>query len=191
MIERFCPDEVHRSLSDIDLSKLWQQGIRGIILDVDNTIVRWDSSVLPTETLEWIADAKERGFRLCIASNGVSRRVKALAREMDIPAIAKAVKPRKKPFRSALELLRTGPEETMVIGDQVFTDVFGGNRLNLYTVLINPLGTKELRTTRLMRRLERSVIRRLHKKGYLSAHQLKSRQVTPKGKWQFLRGNDR
>ncbi len=181
MIERFCPDEVHKSLHDVELSRLWEQGIRGIILDIDNTLVGWGSEVMSVKTLHWLRKAKQCGFRLCIASNGVTKRVEAMADAIGIPAIAKAVKPRKKPFRSALVLLDTTAEQTAVIGDQIFTDVFGGNRLDLYTILINPLSHDELSSTKLVRKVERSVMRRLHRKGYLSEQQLTSRlQATAK-----------
>lgn len=180
LIERFCPDEIHVAIYDVELSRLWDQGIRGIILDVDNTIVGWGSQVMSPKTVDWINQAKQKGFRLCIASNGVTKRVEAMAELLRIPAIAKAVKPRKKPFRSALTLLETTPEQTAVIGDQIFTDVFGGNRLDMYTILINPVSSEELRSTKLMRRVERSVMRRLHRKGYLSDQQLASRfQLMP------------
>lgn len=175
LIERFCPDEMHKSLFDIDLDKLWRRGIRGIILDVDNTLVHWGEWSVSEQVRNWITQAKERGFRLCIASNGIPKRVEALAQGIDVPAITRAVKPRKKAFHNALALLGTTAEETAVIGDQVFTDVFGGNRVDMYTILINPSSQREMRHTQLIRKVERRVLRRLVKKGYLTKHQIKSR----------------
>lgn len=175
LIERFCPDEIHQTLFDIDLDELWQRGIRGIILDVDNTLVQWGGRAVSANIGAWIAHAKELGFRLCIASNGVPKRIEALAQGIGVPAITRAAKPRKKPFRSALAVLGTTAQETAVIGDQIFTDVFGGNRVDMYTILINPVSQRELRHTRLMRKIERRVVRGLLKKGYLSEQQAESR----------------
>ncbi|NMB13465.1 MAG: HAD hydrolase-like protein, partial [Firmicutes bacterium] len=97
---------------------------------------------------------------------------------LQIPAIAGAIKPRKKPFRQALALLGTAPGETIVIGDQLFTDILGGNRMDLYTILIDPVDMEELAATKVMRKLERRVIRRLSRKGYISESAAQRRLAT-------------
>ncbi len=171
MIGLLCPKETHDSVVDIDLDALWNEGIRGLILDLDNTLLGWESDEIPGPIREWVAKAKEAGFRLCIASNGRSSRVRALAGQLGIPSIPKAIKPRKRPFRKALDILGVPPEAAAVIGDQIFTDVLGGNRMDLYTILIKPMSERELKTTRMVRKVERRVLSRLQKKGLIKAGQ--------------------
>lgn len=175
MLELLCPDDCVDKVMDIDLKQLYRRGIRGLILDVDNTLLGWESDELPTQVSAWVQKAKQLGFRVCIASNGTKTRVRKIAEDLDVPAISKAVKPRKRPFRRALKILGTTPQSTAVIGDQIFTDVLGGNRMDLYTILINPVSKTELRTTKIVRRVERRVLTRLHRKGRLGDGKLEKR----------------
>lgn len=177
MIEMLCPDRCFRSVLEIDLAELQARGITGLIVDLDNTLVAWETESVSEAMLAWVRRAQQLGFRLCIASNGRRSRVTALAARLGVPAVEKAVKPRKRPFKRALALLGTPPEKTAVIGDQIFTDILGGNRMRLYTVLINPMSKVELTTTRVVRRVERRVLARLHRKGFLSDAALWTRQA--------------
>lgn len=175
MIDIFCPDECVESVLDIDLRRLKRRGIRALILDLDNTLLAWETEEIPANVSRWVSEAQELGFDICVASNGTKARVRKLAAELGVPAISKAVKPRKRPFRRALEILKASGDVTAVVGDQVFTDVLGGNRMDLYTILINPVSRSELRTTRMVRRVERRVLTRLQKKGRLLEQQLEKR----------------
>lgn len=175
MIGLLCPDQCVESVLDIDLERLSKQGITALILDLDNTLLAWETDEIPADVSEWIDRAQDLGFKVCIASNATKSRVRKIAGELGVPAIPKAVKPRKKPFRMAMEILGVTPERTAVIGDQVFTDVLGGNRLDLYTILINPVSAQELKTTRIVRRVENRVLGRLHKKGRIEGEELENR----------------
>lgn len=175
LLQILCPNEFARSVLEIDLDALRRRGIRGFIIDLDNTLLGWEHDEVSREMKAWVQRAQKQGFALCIASNGLDTRVRGIASHLGIPAIAKAVKPRKRPFRRALEILDLPPDRVAVVGDQIFTDVLGGNRMDLYTILINPVSRQELRTTKMVRRVERRVINRLHKKGYLSAQALRIR----------------
>lgn len=175
MLELLCPDECVDSVLDVDLQSLYQKGLRALILDVDNTLLGWEAEVIPAEVAEWVARAQRMGFKVCIASNGTRARVRKIAGALGVPAISKAIKPRKRPFRRALEILGVPPEATVVIGDQIFTDVLGGNRMALYTILINPVSATELRTTRMVRRVERRVLTRLKRQGRLCGGELDKR----------------
>jgi len=175
LLKKLCPRQIAASLWSLDLEDLKGKGITAIILDLDNTLLPWGSNDIPAETLRWVDKAKKLGFKLCITSNGLTGRVQQIAATLDVPAVCKAVKPRKKPFQKALELLETCPGETAVAGDQLFTDILGGNRLSLYTILTNPLSDRELSSTRLLRRVETYVMGRLLKKGCLTAGQFSTR----------------
>jgi len=154
------PDQQLDSIFEVDLDHLQSLGIKGIITDMDNTIVAWNDRNITPRLAEWFARLRSRGFKLFIISNNSRDSGGQLALELDIPAIFYAVKPRKRAFQQALENMELTPEEVAVIGDQIFTDVFGGNRLGLHTILVTPISEKEFIWTKLMRMLERLVLGR-------------------------------
>lgn len=167
VLRKFCPNQHVESLEDIDLDALISKGIKALAVDVDNTLVAWDKDELGPASKAWVKKAQSLGLQICIVSNGKSERVARLAGELGVPGFAKAIKPRKKGFLQALELLGTRPEETAAVGDQIFTDVLGGNRTGLYTIWMTPLSDKELVTTKLVRKVERRIVRMLEKDGLL------------------------
>ncbi len=173
------PDIIVNSVQDIDLDGLYSDGIRGLLIDLDNTLVAWDRSHIGHEVVDWLQLAQSRGFSVCFVSNGMPDRVARFSAEMNIPGVGRAIKPRKTPFRRALKLLELTADECAVIGDQLFTDILGGNRMGMITILINPLSDKELGSTRMVRRLERRVLKRLVRQGLVSEasleHRLKGR----------------
>jgi len=152
-----------KSLMDISLDDLISQGTKGIVVDLDNTLTIWESEELPPETVGWIDLVKKRGLKVCLVSNNKGERIKRIAAILDIPFVEKASKPRRRAFRLGMEALGTNPWETAVIGDQIFTDVLGGNRLKLYTILVVPMSTYEFTGTRFMRILERAVLNRIRR----------------------------
>ncbi len=169
------PDLVLESVFDIDLKALTRRGIAGILIDIDNTLVHWEESWMKQEFIDWIKLA-EKDFKLCLVSNSLGQRAQSFAELLGIPAVGRALKPLNRAFLQAMALVGLEPVETAVIGDQLFTDILGGNRLNLYTILVNPLSSREFVTTRFVRRLERLVLRRLVRRNKLAAHILKIRQ---------------
>jgi len=134
--------------------------IKGLIIDVDNTITEWNSPELKQEVYDWFSQLKARNIRACIASNNSQARVIGIAKSLGIPAISKAGKPRRRSFLQAMQAINTLPEATAVIGDQLFTDILGGKRLGLYTILVKPINSKEFVGTRLMRQLEKIVLKK-------------------------------
>ena len=141
-MRRFVPDEVLPSVLDIDLSSLKRRKIKGLLIDLDNTLVGWGESHMEPGFAAWIKQAREAGFEVSLVSNAMPDRVDAFASELDIPQVSKAMKPLRRAFCRALRVLGLETHEAAVIGDQLFTDVYGGNRLGLYTILINPLSTR-------------------------------------------------
>jgi uncharacterized protein len=167
MLRKLCPKLQAESVLEIDLDELKKVGIRGIIFDLDNTLVEWKQEYITPEVIQLISKFKEAGFKMCILSNALEHRVEAVANELSIPYVSRAAKPRKSPFRKALEYMATEPEETAVVGDQLFTDILGGNRMELYTIWTPPLSDTEFFSTKAVRQLERLVIKRFRKKGII------------------------
>ncbi len=161
MLEKFRPNETAESLSQIDLESLRQKGIKGIICDIDNTLLLYKEAEPKSKEKEWIDRAKEEGFSVILLSNALPRRAASLSQILDIPAKAQAIKPSRKGFRKALKILDLSAKEVAVIGDQLCTDILGGNRMGMYTILVAPLGTKEFISTKFMRILERWIKKHL------------------------------
>lgn len=163
MLKKLFPSDHFKSIFDIDLAGLRAIGIRGIILDLDNTIIARNSSI-PTEDLkQWIKKLEEAEIKACILSNNWKMRVSSIASQVNLPLVARAAKPRKGAFKRAMQVLGTSKEETLVVGDQIFTDIFGGNLAGLRTFLVEPVSNHEAIHTKFLRHLEKLVMRRWQK----------------------------
>ncbi len=165
MLKKFFPDHYYESIYDIDLFHLREDGIKGFILDLDNTIVARNSSTVSDDLKHWLDLLKEHDIEACILSNNWKQRVSSIAEQVELPLVARAAKPRKGAFKRALDVLGTGKEETVVVGDQIFTDVFGGNIAGLRTILVMPMSNHDGIHTKFLRHLERLVMKRWQKCG--------------------------
>lgn len=154
------PMKTYNTIFDIPLVQLYTFGIRGIIFDLDNSLTEWNNPELSLETISWLEDAKKMGFSMCFVSNNSDVRVREVADLVEIPFVARAGKPRRRSFRRAMDLMQTKPENTAVVGDQIFTDILGGNRLGLFTVLVSPISRKEFIGTRFVRLIEKIILKR-------------------------------
>lgn len=157
--QRLMPDLWLDSLQRIPLDMLWNLGIRALIVDLDNTVAAWNSLEVGDQTLAWFVRVREKGFKVCISSNNAYSRGEPVARMLQVPLVHMAGKPRRKGFRHAMLLMKSCPGETAVVGDQVFTDVLGGKRMGLFTVLVRPVSRREFITTRVIRYIEKRVMR--------------------------------
>jgi HAD superfamily phosphatase (TIGR01668 family) len=171
MFEFLAPDEVAARVSEVDLDALAERGIEGLLLDVDNTLVGCDHDI-DEATSEWVSRAKDR-FSLCLLSNSVrGKRMRRLAEQLDIPAIAVWGLGRK-PFpggvTAALALTGTSPERTALIGDQLLTDIAAGNRSGLHTIWVEKVSSREFIGTRFNRIIESYFARRLERAGLMPA----------------------
>lgn len=166
MFDRFIPKLRVDSVFDIDLDALYAKGYRGIITDLDNTLVGAKAPLATPELMEWLKKVKESGFKLVIVSNNNLDRVSKFSAPLNIEFVHSARKPSRSPFRRALDLMGLSPDQAIVVGDQMMTDVYGGNRLGLFTVLVLPVAIgEEGLGTRINRKLEWVVKRRLGKLG--------------------------
>lgn len=158
------PDLYVDSLLDIPLEQLKTQKIKAFILDLDNTITEWNSNHIPEEVGIWFETIHRHGLKACILSNNGQERVLKVADSLGIPYIYRAQKPRRGAFHRAVALMGAEIEETAVVGDQIFTDVLGGNRAGLYTILVVPIARREFLGTKFSRAMEYFVLRRLAKR---------------------------
>lgn len=153
------PDGYARSLAEISLEELRSNGVRGIIVDLDNTLVAYRESVVAPAVLEWVKAARSQGFGVVLVSNNWSQRVAAIGAHLDVPTVPSAMKPLPAAFLRALRVLGTERRQTIVVGDQLLTDVLGAKLMGMRAILTQPLSEEGFITTRMLRVVERAVLR--------------------------------
>lgn len=151
---------INGDITDIDLDHLRAAGIRGIIFDLDSTLLAPKSAEISKEVEAWLMNVREN-FRVVILSNNKKEDyVKAAEKLFGMPAIPRAAKPRRWGFHKSLEILKLPAEEVVVVGDRPLTDVLGGHRAGIRTVLVRALKTiKEPAWKTFFRNLERCFIK--------------------------------
>jgi len=167
-LDRFRPDVYVEHIADVDPAGLQARGFEAILLDLDNTLLPWRSSIVPEECGRWVERAKQLGLKLCIVSNTHNpRRLNTIAADLDISAISRALKPRSHGFDRAARTLGCEPGKCVVVGDQLLTDMLGGNLAGMYTILVKPMHTREFIGTKISRMIEWPILRHLRKTGRL------------------------
>lgn len=161
MLKNLKPNLMVDTIYDIDLKALKERNISGLLIDVDNTLVEWNKREADEKLIQWFYQAKEEGFSLCLISNNTEERVVEFKKDIDIPAIHKALKPLTRSFVRGVNIMKLKRAEVAAIGDQIFTDVLGGNRAGLFTILVKPIPGREFWWTSLVRKVERLVLKRL------------------------------
>lgn len=169
MRNRFYPTDYFTSTYVIDFEKLYKMGYRGVIFDVDNTLVEHDAPA-DDRAKELIARLKDIGFKVCFLSNNGEERVKMFNDEVDCQYIFKAGKPLAKGYNSAMELMGTKKEETVFVGDQIFTDIWGANNAGIRSILVQPIAKHEEIQIVLKRIPEKWIL-----KGYLKKYPLRGK----------------
>lgn len=153
------PDWRINSVLDIDLDQLRERGIRGLIFDLDDTLVCSIDAKATPDVCSWIESVRDE-FRIYVVSNNVSHeRVHIAAAHMALPFMARAQKPSRRFFKKALGEMALKAHEVAIVGDQLFTDVLGGNRLGAMTILVDPLSAERKWHRKVMRRLETQMLR--------------------------------
>ena len=137
------PDIYVNKIFNIKLDELKKKGFKALLLDVDNTLKPHYVKLPSDEVRRWLDNAKEKGFQLSIVSNGRQHRIEAFAHGLDMMAIGDAMKPSPKGFLRAAKRMNLDIKETCVVGDQIFTDIWGGNRAGALTILVRPMEKHE------------------------------------------------
>lgn len=151
----FEPDRYYSSVASIDVEwDLVRLHLDTVLLDVDNTLRRRDNAEVPPTVRTWLTQARTKGIKLCLLSNNFHADVFDLAHELDLPIVAKAMKPLSLGFKRALALLDATPEESVMVGDQLFTDVLGAHLAGMRAYLVRPLVDVDLAHTLFVRRIE-------------------------------------
>lgn len=167
MLKQFLPDQHVKSIFEITPAELKDKGVKGIITDLDNTLVEWDRPNATPNLITWFEEMKKANILVTIVSNNNENRVKAFSDPLNIPFIYQARKPMVRAFNKALKDMGIKKDEAVVIGDQLLTDVLGGNRGGFHTILVVPVASTDGFVTRFNRRIERRILNWFRKKGML------------------------
>ncbi len=157
MFEMFFPDRYVASTYVIDFEKLYAEGIRGLIFDIDNTLVPHGAPA-DERALVLFKRLKEIGFKCCLISNNQEPRVKMFNEKIQVDYVYNAHKPSTKNYIKAMEIMGTDRNSSVFIGDQLFTDVWGAKRAGIPNILVKPIHPKEEIQIVIKRRLERIVL---------------------------------
>lgn len=141
-MKNFYPDCYFDKKEDIPVSYFYEQGYRGILFDIDNTLVPHDEPVDEAARV-FIQKLKELGFSICLISNNDEERVRTFADPLEVNYVYKAWKPGKEGYRKGMEILGTDCSNTLFVGDQIFTDIWGARRTGIYSILLDPINPKE------------------------------------------------
>ena len=154
---KIYPKAYFNNVREIKIDFLQKNKIKALILDVDNTLIDYDKN-LSKETIKWANELAGQGVKLYILSNSNKKqKVKKVAEDLGIEYEYFAKKPLKFGFKKVQEKLDEKPEHIGVVGDQIFTDVIGGNRCNMFTILVDPIAEKDIWITRLKRPIENAI----------------------------------
>jgi len=156
------PDYYLDSIYDIPYGKLWENNIRGLIFDIDNTIASYEEHRPSAKVVALMKRLKRMGFSICLLTNNTNKRLKLFSEPLEVHGIANATKPLARGVRKAMNHMRTKPKFTAIIGDQILADIWAGKSAGINTILVKPLSKKDLALVQLRRRIEVWLLKRYY-----------------------------
>lgn len=167
-MDNFIPDMYQKSIYHIDYDKLQEDGIKCILFDLDNTCVPYRDTVPNKRLIELFENLKDMDFKIIIFSNATKKRIAPFKKMLNVDCLAMAKKPRKNNFLKILKIFSYNLSDVVIIGDQLYRDILGGNRVGIKTILVNPMSKDDMFITRLIYRpLEKRKYAILEKKKLL------------------------
>ena len=157
----FSPDDFVEKYEFIDVEYMNMHNKKVIISDLDNTLISWDSKKDTKELNRWLKKMKRAGFDIIVVSNNNEERVEEFCKQLNLQYVADAKKPLTHGFKKALSKLNRKPEEAIILGDQVLTDVFGAKSLGVMSVLVKPISNTDAFKTRIKRFFEGFIVQNL------------------------------
>ena len=157
LLSTFYPNEIKDSTYEISFEEWKENGYKGVIFDIDNTLVPHGADA-DERSIALFIRLKELGFKTMLLSNNKEPRVKRFNENIGSPYIYKAGKPGMKNYKKAMEIMGTNEKNTLFVGDQLFTDVWGAKRVGIYSILVKPIHPKEEIQIVLKRYLEKIVL---------------------------------
>ena len=167
-MDRFIPDMYQKSIYHIDYDKLIDNGIKCLLFDLDNTCVPYKDKEPNKKLLDLFENLKDMGFKIIIFSNATKKRIAPFKKMLNVDCLARAGKPSKRGFIKVMKLFNYNLSDIAIIGDQLYKDILGGNRVGIKTILVNPMSLDDMILTKLIfRNLEKINYLKMNKKGLL------------------------
>jgi HAD superfamily phosphatase (TIGR01668 family) len=154
------PDFYYDSVFHIPYEELWSKNIRGIIFDIDNTLTRFDEKQPSAKIAALLKKLERMGFRLCLVTNNTNKRLGHFNEHLNLPGIANAIKPLTRGIRYAMETMGTKPAHTVIVGDQLLSDVWAGKNAKITTIMVKPISEKDFWFVKIKRLAERAILRK-------------------------------
>lgn len=167
-MEKYVPDMYQKSIYAIDYKKLLSRGIKCLLFDLDNTIVPINMKTPNNKVKNLFDELKSMGFKVIIFSNSPKSRLQPFKDELNVDCSASSRKPKPKKFLQVLNIYGYAVSEVAIIGDELLTDILGGNRIGITTILVNPLGKKDFFLAKIRRIVEKRMMKKLRKKDLFS-----------------------
>ena len=158
MFKNLKPDLAVANCTQIPFDFLEKHCVKGLLIDVDNTIAKDGAREIDPAAKQFILKAMDRGIRVCLMSNNVPERIAPLADELGCQSLGKAGKPKKQAYLNAANEIGLDVADTAMIGDQLFTDIWGANKMGIPSILVRPIDKNEIITIRLKRPFEKIVL---------------------------------
>ena len=164
-VTKFIPKQCVESIYDIDFNKLYEEGKKYILCDVDNTLIPYDVFYADDKLRKLLDEIKKIGFQIMFVSNNKNERISNFSNDLGIKFVTSAKKPLKLGFKKALKMLACkNKNEVLTIGDQLMTDVLGSNRMKFDCILVRPLKkSSEKWYTKFNRKMEKHALKRIKK----------------------------
>lgn len=153
----FYPTYFAEKVTDINVNFLKHIGIKGVVLDIDNTLVAYQVSHAGIKVVDWINELRYNKIKIILLSNNTESRVKAFAETLDLPYISMSMKPLTKNLKKAINIISCHPQDVLVIGDQVFTDILSANIMKIRSILVTPIEDSSKGMLKIKRILEKPI----------------------------------
>ena len=167
-MEKYLPDIYQKSIYTVDYSKLLSHGVKYLLFDLDNTIVPPDYTEMPQKAKDLFTGLKQKGFKVIIFSNSPKFKVHPLKKFLGVDAYYSCHKPFSYKFKKVMHDYKTDITQMAIIGDQLLTDIRGGNKIGITTILVNPISNKDHFYTKIGRYYENYLMNKMLDKNIFS-----------------------
>ena len=158
MIKKLLPDFTVKNVNILDEKFYEDNKIDAVIFDIDNTLVAHTEPTPPENVLEYFDFLKSIGIKYSVVSNNSIERVESFCKDLGVPYYGKALKPRKKYLKKVLAEMNADAKTTALVGDQLFTDMWGANRMKFLSVLVTAVGEDETSFVSFKRKFEKRIL---------------------------------
>ncbi|WP_338216412.1 YqeG family HAD IIIA-type phosphatase [Lacticaseibacillus salsurivasis] len=163
MVALFEPTWAIKAIYNLTPAQLKREGIRAVLTDLDNTLIAWNNPDGTPQLRQWLSEMKNAGITVMVVSNNNADRIARALAKLELPFVSRALKPLPTGINRALRQLNLTKAEVVMVGDQLMTDIAGGNAAGVRTILVQPLIETDAWNTRINRFFERRIMKRMNK----------------------------